>query len=474
MLRAGLSFTFLLIGIFLASFYNFTPTSAVRPDFNNVSNCQITWPAAPDVFLTGHWNKDGFEDLFVRLPCGIAVYKSNKYGSFSEVSYCDQSQFLSDENGWDTAYYKGTIRLGDYDGDGDSDIYVRAHCGIIVLRNNGDGTWSNATVCDPSQSTNANIYYAGYTLHRGWADNSSPNYPDEWFANSSYKTLSIGSWDGGIPDDLFSRVNTPSNYGSWIKCSYFILQNNHDGTWTPQPREFECVGTEGLSNYDGYNQDPYWTDIKLGDVDNDERSDVFFRNYEGVFVSNPSVNPKKSHNTGVPFSDANGWNLPEQYNTVMVGDYDNDGYSDIFGRGPNGMEVWRNPGGTGANYQYTPFTQVANASQIPWSNAMGWNKPQYYLTISLHDFDGDEVDEIYGRGPNGIDIYTNHNNKYFLSTSASPAFSDSNGWNKLQYYSSIRAGNFSASPYHGFISLTQCPSNRVGLTVSIWDQSVGV
>jgi hypothetical protein len=95
------------------------------------------------------------------------------------------------------------------------------------------------------------------------------------------------------------------------------------------------------------------------------------------------------------------------------------------------------------------FTAAGAWTQLPngplWSDARGWNQPQYYETIQFADIDGDGAAELLGRAPDsdpngsGIQVW-----KYDGTTSSwvqlpsGPAWTDAAGWNQVQYYRTIQ------------------------------------
>jgi hypothetical protein len=91
--------------------------------------------------------------------------------------------------------------------------------------------------------------------------------------------------------------------------------------------------------------------------------------------------------------------------------------------------------------QASPF-----GGAVPWdlwdntfSDANGWNQPQYGTTLMFADINGDGMADVCGRGQAGIycELSTGFDGfgPIFLAQSA---FSDANGWNLLNYYSSLR------------------------------------
>jgi hypothetical protein len=93
--------------------------------------------------------------------------------------------------------------------------------------------------------------------------------------------------------------------------------------------------------------------------------------------------------------------------------------------------------------QTSPF-----AGALPWdtvfSDAYGWNQPQYATTVMFADINGDGKADVCGRGMAGIYCALNTGNGTFgvatlwePSASFAPSFSDADGWVQPQYGSTI-------------------------------------
>ena len=88
----------------------------------------------------------------------------------------------------------------------------------------------------------------------------------------------------------------------------------------------------------------------------------------------------------------------------------------------------REPGGIGIYFWYPDFGWSQNNWDSPaWSDAAGWNLQQHYETIQLADIDGDGQAELFGIGPNGLEIwkYDKTAARWFRPTAQFPPFTDS-------------------------------------------------
>jgi VCBS repeat protein len=100
--------------------------------------------------------------------------------------------------------------------------------------------------------------------------------------------------------------------------------------------------------------------------------------------------------------------------------------------------VHRNPIEEAGKGECTMATNI-----IPWSDAGGWNQPQYYSTIRCADINGDGKAEILARGADGIETWAfdPENAIWIQLNEANPAWSDASGWNQAQYYSTIQCAD---------------------------------
>jgi hypothetical protein len=107
------------------------------------------------------YNQDGWMDLFLvnsgaavffrpKVPLRHALYRNNGDGAFTDVT--KEAGITADLFGMGAA-------AGDYDGDGDEDLFLTGYEKCVLYRNNGDGTFSDVTaesgIKPPGWSTTA-------------------------------------------------------------------------------------------------------------------------------------------------------------------------------------------------------------------------------------------------------------------------------------------------------------------------------
>ena len=223
------------------------------------------------------YDNDGWLDIFVlngsRLegfPKGKEptnrLYKNNRDGTFSDVTK---------EAGLVRSGWANSVCIGDYDNDGNDDLFVTYWGQNVLYRNNGDGTFTDVTT-----------------------DAGLGGFPDRWNAGATFIDYNR---DGFV--DLFV-----SNYidvdleklplpGQGSNCSWkgvpvycgprgmkgtknYLYRNNRDGTFTDVSAE------SGIDTPSGY----YGMTAVVTDVNDDGWPDIFV-----ACDSTPSILYRNNH-----------------------------------------------------------------------------------------------------------------------------------------------------------------------------------
>lgn len=208
------------------------------------------------------YNNDGFPDLFVTNYGNFKLYKNNKNKTFSDVT---QDAF---RGGVVDKWYGGSA-WGDYDNDGDLDLYVTGYVDFsrrpkftslrfpmdfggtpnTLYRNNGDGSFTDVTITT------------------GVLDDA---------ARKSMQAVFNDFNEDRLPD-LFVTNDTDAN-------GFYL--NKGDGTF----KQFS--GPSGLSTTDGS------MGIALGDLNKDGLTDVVYTNYAAEVNTLAMMLDNKSSNDG--------------------------------------------------------------------------------------------------------------------------------------------------------------------------------
>ena len=215
--------------------------------------------------------------------------------------------------------------VGDYDNDGDPDIYLTNLGPNILYRNNGDGTFTNVT--DPS-ATNETHWSSSAAFfdydNDGWLDLYVVNYLDYTFAQNRYcgeQRPGFRSYCGptnfpGVPDSLF--------------------RNNQDGTFT------NLAVTAGVASPDGKG-----LGVVTGDYDLDGYQDLYVANDSVMnFLYKGSAEHKFEETALLANVGYSGQGAAEAGMGTDLGDFDEDGLPDLVVTNLSfeGTTLYRNEG----------------------------------------------------------------------------------------------------------------------------------
>jgi hypothetical protein len=178
---------------------------------------------------------------------GNRLFRNRGNGRFDDVTA---------GSGADARGYGMGVAAGDYDNDGDADLYVTNLGNNVLLRNNGDGRFldmtASAGVAGSGWSTSAT--FLDYDAD-GWLDLFVARYID-WNPGSERECYSLT----GVPDYC-----APRNYDA--PTSSLLFHNNRDGTLT----EVSVVAGVKAAVGNGLG-------VIAGDFNADGRPDVFVAN----------------------------------------------------------------------------------------------------------------------------------------------------------------------------------------------------
>ena len=179
--------------------YNYLFRNDNLLSFTNVAySSGITDSTSTLTIATADYDNDGDLDIFCGTqtnygPATSFLYKNNGNGTFSDVTVA--SGMIIMEYSWGSDW-------GDFDNDGDMDLYAANSNGPNrLLQNNGNGTFTDVSsqygVADPSQSFSC-----------GWADFDNDTDLDLYVANGSTGIDKLFRNDGSTFTDVAATVGT--------------------------------------------------------------------------------------------------------------------------------------------------------------------------------------------------------------------------------------------------------------------------
>ena len=229
------------------------------------------------------------------------LYQQKSDGTFTDVT---------ERAGLKGVSYSMGAAAADYDNDGYCDLFVTGYKAINLYHNNRDGTFSDVT-------SKLSINNPGWSTSAGWFDYDRDGRLDLFIVRYMEWDFESGATFCGGPTSALRAYCHPDNLKG---ASNILLHQRADGS-------FEDVSkSSGIAHPSGKG-----LGLAFADFDNDGLTDVF--------VANDSVRQSLFRNKGDgTFEDIavlSGAAYDEDGKTfagmgVDCGDYDNDGYMDVF------------------------------------------------------------------------------------------------------------------------------------------------
>jgi hypothetical protein len=290
----------------------------------------------------------------VDKPPKDALYRNDGNWKFTDVT--EQAGV------GDTGYGLG-VAVGDYDNDGDADIYLNNYGPNVLYRSNGNGTFTDVT--KEAGVGNGSQVGAGAAFLDMDKDGDLDLYVSNYLDFSYEKHVSCTT--NGFP--VYAN---PRHYAPLPDT---VFRNNGDGTFTDVSRE------SGVGLHAGWGMG-----IVAADYDNDGDTDVFVANdvAENFLFQNDGTG--KFEEMGLLSGFAYDLHGDEQGSMgVDCGDYDNDGWLDFYVTSYQNQlaTLYRNLGD--GTFQDVTLLTGAGARTLPnvtWGN-------------SFVDFDNDGDRDIF-------------------------------------------------------------------------------
>ncbi|MDX9771452.1 MAG: FG-GAP-like repeat-containing protein, partial [Tenuifilaceae bacterium] len=355
-------------------------------------------------------NNDGYPDVLV-----TGTINGSSSGAISRV-------YLNNHNGTFTyldagliGVFKSSVTVGDYNNDGNIDILLSGASdgGKIakVYRNNGDGTFTdtnaglpgiesgNATWGDYNNDGYLDILLTGSGIAKIYRNNGNETFTEQTSISLTGVSHSASAWGDFNNDGYLDIVITGGNPYSVAK----LYNNNGNGTFS----EVTGTGLPGVSS-----GTVTWTDYN-----NDGNLDIIITglSYLSDGTSAHIAKVMKGNGKG-NFTEEPGFNLKGIRNgTVSLGDYDNDGDTDVLITGYNNFttitKVFKNNTimpGVQQNANVKPESpQNLTSIVLPGTTTLSWSPIKTdetpYKAMSYNVWVGTEVN-----WQNGITVVPAH------------------------------------------------------------------
>lgn len=281
-------------------------------------------------------NADGKLDVCGRAGSGIKCALSTGSG-FGPLTLW--SGTFSDAAGWNAAPYYSTIQLADLNNDGKADVCGRGNSGMKCALSTGTSFGA------------VSVWSSAFSDSNGWNANAS-----------LYSTIRLVDVNGDAMADICGRGT------SGVKCALSTGAAFGSLTvWQPSSTAF--------SDANGYASVEYYSTIQFADLNADGMADLCGRGASGMKCALSSGSTFGAASLWAStFSDTGGWSTTPYYSTIRLGDLNRDGQADICGRGGSGMKCGLSTGSS--------FGAVSLWSSA-FSDANGWSGAVYYPSIAF-------------------------------------------------------------------------------------------
>lgn len=315
----------------------------------------------------------------------------------------------SNAAGWDKAASYESIQLADVTGDGADDLLGRS----------------------PSDFDGVDIAELNTTTGVFGGLKSPPPLP------AGSLTVRTGDIDGDGQAEIvaltisgeIATLDRDGTTGTWTTLpasSAPVWGKNAEGTIWAMPTHFET--------------------LRLVDLDGDEADELVVRGAKGILAARFATDSGGGSWTALrgpgpapgapPLSDAGGWNTPENSYTIRIGELDGNPGAELIAFSGSFL-VW----------SYEPSSDTwkqTSAGRLPKWPKTDWSKPAYWTSFRLANIDGDPkgIHELVARGEDGLVLASwDPNTNAWLALPTAPVLADRGGWDKPQYYESLRTGD---------------------------------
>ena len=302
------------------------------------------------------YDNDGYRDLLVSTSKGIVIYKNNGDGTFSQIK---QKTGLEDINNGNK------ILVADFDQDGDLDLYIACTSNNKFFRNNNDGTFTeNARMMNLSGN-------ASGTIDMDYGDGDADGDLDiavlttqgkiQLFDNERHSKFKDITGSLQVPDPAYKGSAIAfGDYNNDGKQDLFIAGGKNENSFL-----LKNTGDEGF-RVDTASRE-FTTSLKGITVHAALSFDFDNDGYQDILVAGVSDDASKSgvqlfhNNLAKGFVNVS-YLLPQtltQGHKIDLADFNLDGDDDVFISGPSGISLMRNDGGHLNHYMQVQLTGLS-------------------------------------------------------------------------------------------------------------------
>lgn len=306
----------------------------------------------PDLYFVNGAPLPGYVSQEIPTNC---LYENNGDGTFTDVT--------ETAGVGDTGYGHGCA-VGDYNNDGQLDLYVTNYGTNRLYRNNGNGTFTEV-------AESAGVTESRWSTSCAFADYDRDGNLDLYVVNYIVFDIDENPWCG-LKEKGIRAYCEPDNF---IAQSDTLYRNNGDGTFT------DVTKTTGIYNTTGKGLGVVW-----GDYNNDGAADIYIANdsTENFFYRNSGDGTFEEIGfmVGVALSEDG---VAENGMGTAFGDWNNDGWLDLtvtnYAQQTN--TLYHND----ADGFFTDATTTTKTAQITYPY-LGW-------ATAFIDYDNDGYQDLF-------------------------------------------------------------------------------
>lgn len=333
---------------------------AEMSNFKDISSSvDLDYAAVDFDAVFSDYDNDGYRDLLVATSRGIVIYKNNGDGTFSQIKQKTGLEDISDGN---------KILVADFDQDGDLDLYVACKSNNKFFRNNNDGTFT-----ENAKAMNLSGVASG-TMDMDYGDHDADGDLDiaaltaegrlQLFDNerhSKFKDLA-GSLQVPAPSYKGSVIAFGDYNNDGMQDLFIAGAKNENSVLLKNTRDHgfkaDTASREFTSSLKGITVHA----AIFFDFDNDGYHDILVA---GVNDDASRSGVQLFHNdSGKSFINVS-YLLPPtitQAHKVDIADFNLDGDDDVFISAPSGIALMRNDGGHLNHYMQVQLTGLSYGS----------------------------------------------------------------------------------------------------------------
>ncbi|UCE07537.1 MAG: VCBS repeat-containing protein, partial [bacterium] len=344
-----------------------------NPFFINITDfSKVSDPGFGKGVALGDYDSDGDIDIFVVNALKTNnLFNNNSFGTFTNAT---KNAELGLPGGGEAAVW------GDYDNDGNLDIYVvRNLIPNLLFHNDGDGTFTETALL-------AGVGHQGRGRAAAWGDYDNDGALDLFVANAGPNVLYHNSGDGTFKD--LTRGSGVENltwssgatFGDYDNDGYLdLLVTYLDSTFSSSNILYH---NNGNSTFTGMDLGINGFGSAFADYNNDGYLDIFIISMLNPFgVGKYHLYRNNGDGTLSDIAESVGLSSNVAGYGAAWGDFDNDGFLDLYiahSRQPNQFYHYNGDG---------TFSEIADSAGVIDGNSA--------KAVSLGDFDNDGDLDIY-------------------------------------------------------------------------------